>query len=65
MSFSELLSIRTSRSIHVASNCIISFFMTEKHFIYKCTTILNLDVCQWTRRLLPYLDYCKQCVYEH
>ena len=55
LSFSELFSIRIFRSFHVASNCIISLFMTEKHFIYKCTTILNLDVSV-TLRLLPYLD---------
>ena len=33
--------------------------------LYICTTILYPVLCLWTFRMLPCLDYCKQCYNEH
>ena len=60
------LGMTISRSIHVATKGIISFFngWEISHCIYV-PHVLYPFLCQWTFRLLPCLSYCKQCCREH
>ena len=66
-------SIMSSSFIHVVENAKISFFtVAEIHCMYcvcVCvyihTTFLYPFIHQWTSRLFPYPDYCKQCCSEH
>ena len=60
------LSMTVSRSIDVAANGIISFFLRLSNIpLYISTTYLYPFLCQWTFRLLPCLGNCKQCCNEH
>ena len=56
-----------SRSIHVAVNGIISFFLWQSDiplFVYIYNIFL-IHSCQWTLRLCPCLGYYKSCCCEH
>ena len=61
---SDLLhfSVIISRSIHVTSEGIISFFFYG-WALFQST--LYPFICWWTIGLLPCLDYCQQYCYEH
>ena len=54
------LSLTISRSIHVAANGIILFFLWLSNILlYICTHPLYPFLCWWTFRLLPCPGYCK------
>ena len=60
------LSMIISRSIHVAANGIISYFLWLSNIPqYICTTSFYPFIFRWTFRFLPCLGYCKQCCSEH
>ena len=61
------LCMTISRSIHVAANDIISFFLVALGDIHCIYVPRNLHpfLCWWTFRLLPCLGYCKQGCSEH
>ena len=49
-----------SRSIHVAANGMIPFFLRLSGFHYICILhLLYPPICWWTFRLLPCLGYCR------
>ena len=52
------LCMTISRSIYVAANGIISFFLMASNIpLYVCTRSFYPFICQWTFRLLPCLGY--------
>ena len=57
------------RSIHVAANGIISFFLLQLSNIplsfMHTPHLLYPLICRWIFRLSPYLGYCEQCCHEH
>ena len=64
------LSMTVSRSIHVAANGIISFFLMANIplCIYMCVCVCIISypfLCRWAFRLIPCLGYCKQCDNEY
>ena len=54
-----------SWSIHIAANGIILSLWLSNIPLYLCSTLLNPFLCQCTFRLLPCLDYCRQCCSYH
>ena len=62
LSLSDLLSLTTSRSLHVGARGIISFFLWLNNSLLY---VFLLVICQWTVKLLSCPGYCKQCCYEH
>ena len=66
MSFSFWLSMTVSKSIPVAANGTILFFLNGWvicHCVYV-PFLLYPFICWWTIRVFPCLGYCKQCCYE-
>lgn len=61
------LSVINFRSIQVAANGIISFFLWFSNSpLYVCTShLLYPFFCQWAFRLFPYLGFCKQRCCKH
>ena len=62
-----------SSSIHFAGkwHCfILSYDQVVLHYLWIYIDIyiphqLYIFICGWTVRVLPWLDYCKQCCYDH
>ena len=55
------LSVTITGSTHVAANGTISFFLLLSHVPFIYVPHLHPFLCWWTFRLIPCLDYCKQC----
>ena len=43
----------------------VFFLISESNSLVYVPQLSYLFVCQWTSRLLPCANYCKQCCHEH